>query len=365
MVYNIGLMVRFKEIKVRVWISSLILVYGVVFSANEDDLSSKEQRLLKEGSANLGLSKSQEGQNTKPGAQSIASEEVASEKTEKTKVGETTEIATPETGTTAEATKSEGTKPTEAAASVSADELDLKPGKVVVDSELSNDGESVIKTEDATILGENIFGDEDFAEGEENQAPELELPKDSIPINAVSKSDAEERREELQRIGALKERELEISREKIALSNRLQEARDIDMKNQLLKEEALLVSREIKLLEDKILFPIGSEVAIFFAVENLPNDMDLDSVTVKIDNKIVNSHLYSDKETGSLLKGAIQRIYNGGLVSGNHILEILVRYLDESNQLSEVSFAYRFDKGSSPKFIELRLDDESVSSREW
>ena len=221
-----------------------------------------------------------------------------------------------------------------------------------LDENQSIDGSEIIATQDP--LAEEIEG----AEG-------AVLPRDPVPINAVTGSEAKEKALEIQKITALQERESAIKRDRMALVEKISVERDLDKLNQYLKSEAILASREIALLEEKILFPYKTDVGIFFSVKSLPSDHRIDSVSLYVDGRLVQTHLYSAVESSSLLEGAIQKLYTGSLISGDHTIELLVRTQEEEETIEEQSVEYTFEKELGSKFIQLELDDDAITSREW
>ncbi|MDI9348241.1 MAG: hypothetical protein QM538_07045, partial [Methylacidiphilales bacterium] len=192
------------------------------------------------------------------------------------------------------------------------------------------------------------------------------VSSDRIPINAVTRSQAEDNAQELQRINDLRSREIAIQREKIELSEKIKVEKDIDRINQLLKSEALLASREISLLEDKILFPYNSEVGVFFSVTKIPSNFSsLDSIELRLDGVLLQSQVYTKLENSSLMSGAIQKLYSGSSISGVRNLELIIRLRGENEVTTEKVFAHTFQKELYSKFIQIILDSDSITTKEW
>jgi hypothetical protein len=76
-------------------------------------------------------------------------------------------------------------------------------------------------------------------------------------------------------------------------------------------------------LEEKLLYPSGTQVAIFVALAK-GDQMRLDAVRLQIDGQLVAHYIYSFKELEALRKGGVQRIYVGNVATGDHKLEVLV-----------------------------------------
>ena len=87
-----------------------------------------------------------------------------------------------------------------------------------------------------------------------------------------------------------------------------QQMRGLDEQVQEIKSEVLSISQELSRLEEKLLYPSGTQVAIFVALAK-GDQMRLDSVRLQIDGQLVTHHIYSAKELEALRKGGVQRIY--------------------------------------------------------
>jgi hypothetical protein len=91
------------------------------------------------------------------------------------------------------------------------------------------------------------------------------------------------------------------------------------MKVQDLKKEVKSLNRDLFILEEELLFPSSTQLAVFVSVD-VGNFFRLDSVQLKIDNKIVANHLYTRRELESLSRGGVQRLFLGNVKSGEHEL---------------------------------------------
>ena len=100
-------------------------------------------------------------------------------------------------------------------------------------------------------------------------------------------------------------------------------ARGLDEQVQEVKSDVLRIAAELNQLEEKLLYPSGTQVAIFIALAK-GDLMRLDAVRLQIDGQLVAHHIYSAKELEALRKGGVQRIYVGNVSTGDHQLEVLV-----------------------------------------
>jgi hypothetical protein len=71
--------------------------------------------------------------------------------------------------------------------------------------------------------------------------------------------------------------------------------RGLDEQVQEIKSDVLGISQELSRLEEKLLYPSGTEVAVFVALAK-GEQMRLDAVRVQIDGQLVAHYIYSFKE---------------------------------------------------------------------
>jgi len=133
-----------------------------------------------------------------------------------------------------------------------------------------------------------------------------------------------------------------------------QQMRGLDEQVQEVKSDVLSISQELSRLEEKLLYPSGTQVAIFVALAK-GDQMRLDSVRLQIDGQLVTHHIYSAKELEALRKGGVQRLYVGNVATGDHQLEVLVDgKLEDGKDFSRTEHL-TFNKEVKPKLVGLTL----------
>ena len=136
--------------------------------------------------------------------------------------------------------------------------------------------------------------------------------------------------------------------------NDQQQMRGLDEQVQEIKSDVLRIAAELSRLEEKLLYPSGTQVAIFVALAK-GDTMRLDAVRLQIDGQLVAHYIYSFKELEALRKGGVQRIYVGNVATGDHQLEVVV----EGKQKSGADFSrtehFAFRKDVKPKLVGLTL----------
>jgi len=139
-----------------------------------------------------------------------------------------------------------------------------------------------------------------------------------------------------------------------AQQNDQQQMRGLDEQVQQIKSDVLSISAELNQLEEKLLYPSGTQVAIFIALAK-GDQMRLDAVRLQIDGQLVAHYIYSFKELDALRKGGVQRIYVGNVATGDHKLEVLVDGKLESGADFSHTERFTFRKEEKPKLVGLTV----------
>jgi hypothetical protein len=139
-----------------------------------------------------------------------------------------------------------------------------------------------------------------------------------------------------------------------AQQNDQQQMRGLDEQVQEIKSDVLSISEELSRLEEKLLYPSGTQVAIFVALAE-GDPMRLDAVRLQVDGQLVAHYIYSSKELEALRKGGVQRIYVGNVATGDHQLEVLVDGKLEGGADFSRTDHFAFRKEAKPKLVGLTL----------
>jgi hypothetical protein len=123
----------------------------------------------------------------------------------------------------------------------------------------------------------------------------------------------------------------------------------------LTSEAVELISR-LQRLEQKLLYPAQTHVSVFVSVaEN--SRAGLHSVSLFIDDDRVTDHIYTQKETGALNAGGIQRLYTGNVLTGKHRLRVSLKQAREDGSVRTHELEYTFNKDEGTENIEIIFDD--------
>src|SRR5262249_22287708 len=130
--------------------------------------------------------------------------------------------------------------------------------------------------------------------------------------------------------------------------------RGLDEQVQEVKSDVLSIAAELNQLEEKLLFPSGTQVAVFVALAK-GDQMRLDAVRLEIDGQLVAHYIYSAKELEALRKGGVQRIYVGNVATGDHQLNVLVDGKLKAGADFSRTEHFTFHKEVKPKLVELTV----------
>jgi hypothetical protein len=134
------------------------------------------------------------------------------------------------------------------------------------------------------------------------------------------------------------------------------DTRGLDQEVQGLKKDVVDLNRELFVLEEELLFPANTQVAVFISMD-VGDFFALDSVTLKIDQKEVINYLYTPREVEALLKGGVHRLYLGNLKVGKHELVAFFSGKGPNDRDYKRGATLKFEKGIGAKYLELKIND--------
>ena len=130
----------------------------------------------------------------------------------------------------------------------------------------------------------------------------------------------------------------------------------LDTRVQDLKAEVIRLNRDLLVLEEELLFPAGTQVAVFVSMD-VGRLFELESVQIKLDDKVISQHLYTPLEVQALHRGGVQRIFLGNLRAGTHAIDAFFTGRGPHERDYKRGTTLKFDKGTEPRYIELRIKD--------
>jgi hypothetical protein len=144
----------------------------------------------------------------------------------------------------------------------------------------------------------------------------------------------------------------------------------VDQQVQGLKDEVLDLNRELFLLEEELLFPANTQVAVFVSMD-VGEYFALDSVQLTLDGKAVSKYLYTEREATALYRGGVHRLFMGNLKTGDHELVAIFTGQGPHARDYRRGATLKFAKGIGAKFVELKISDRASRQqpdfmvREW
>ena len=134
--------------------------------------------------------------------------------------------------------------------------------------------------------------------------------------------------------------------------------RSLDTQIQDLKKDVVDLNKDLFVLEEELLYPANTQVAVFVSVD-VGDFFALDSITLKIDDREVMNYLYTPREAAALIKGGVQRLYVGNLKAGRHELVALFNGKGPHDRNYKRGANLRFEKGVGAKYLELKVTDHA------
>jgi len=134
------------------------------------------------------------------------------------------------------------------------------------------------------------------------------------------------------------------------------DTRGLDEEIQNLKKDVVDLNKDLFVLEEELLFPANTQVAIFVSMD-VGDFFALDNVTLKIDQKEVANYLYTPREAEALLKGGVHRLYLGNLKVGEHELVAFFTGKGPNERDYRRGATLKFEKGIGAKYLELKIND--------
>jgi hypothetical protein len=144
-----------------------------------------------------------------------------------------------------------------------------------------------------------------------------------------------------------------------------EQVKGLDEQVQEIKTDVLGIAAQLNQLEEKLLYPSDTQVAVFVSVAE-GEKFRLDAVDIGLDGKSVAHHLYVFKELEALQKGGVQRIYVGNVRTGEHALQVSVMGKSEGGSDLKKQESFKITKGIGPKFVGIVLaGSKTITVKDW
>lgn len=148
-----------------------------------------------------------------------------------------------------------------------------------------------------------------------------------------------------------------------------EQIKGLDEQVQDIKKDVIDLTADLLQLEEKLLYPSNSQFALFVSLAE-PEDLRLDALQIKLENKVLVHHLYTFRELEAMQKGGVQKIYTGNIKTGEH--KLVISYAAKASSGGEMkrSTSYTLKKSVGPKFVEIKIGgpeagDEGIAFKDW
>ena len=132
----------------------------------------------------------------------------------------------------------------------------------------------------------------------------------------------------------------------------------LDAEVQSLKQEVVDLNRDLFMLEEELLFPANTQVAVFVSMD-VGTFFALDSVKVLLDGKEVTNYLYTQREAEALLRGGVHRVWLGNLRAGKHEMTAFFTGKGPHERDYKRGATLELNKGVGAKYVELKISDRA------
>ena len=143
------------------------------------------------------------------------------------------------------------------------------------------------------------------------------------------------------------------------------EMRSLDEQVQEIKTDVLGIAADLTRLEEKLLYPSNTQLAIFVSIAE-GETFRLDSMRIAIDGDLATHYLYGFKELDALQHGGVQRVYTGNVPTGAHEIAVSINGKTTGGDDFNNSATFSFDKGIEPKLLGIALNGPAaIDLGEW
>jgi hypothetical protein len=142
-----------------------------------------------------------------------------------------------------------------------------------------------------------------------------------------------------------------------------EQIKGLDEQVQEIKTDVLSIAAELSQLEEKLLYPSNSQLAVFVSLDD-GERFRLDAIEMRLNDTPVAHHIYTYKELEALQKGGVQRLYTGNIRSGNHDLQVSMIGKSAGGSDIQVTQRFAFGKDVGPKIVEISLAAQRIAIKD-
>ncbi|WP_221892322.1 AraC family transcriptional regulator [Teredinibacter haidensis] len=127
-----------------------------------------------------------------------------------------------------------------------------------------------------------------------------------------------------------------------------------------LKADVIVLNKDLRKMEEKLLFPSNTRYTVFVSLTT-GQFFALEGVKLKIDGKLVASHVYSEKQRTALSRGGVHKLYDTNLNEGIHTITAFFTGLGLDGRPYKRAANLEFEKSLGSEFLELSVIDNGAT----
>ena len=136
-------------------------------------------------------------------------------------------------------------------------------------------------------------------------------------------------------------------------------AETLDDEMEDVKKALLTLKRDLVILEEDLLFPASSQMAVFLSMD-VGDFFQLDAISLKLNGKEVVHHLYTNKQVDALYRGGVQKLFVGNVKQGKNRVTAFFTGRGPSGRDYRRATTVEFEKSFEPTFVELAIADSEA-----
>ena len=139
-----------------------------------------------------------------------------------------------------------------------------------------------------------------------------------------------------------------------------QEMASLDEEIQSIKQQTLELNRDLFILEEELLFPSNTQLAVFVSLD-VGQFFKLDAVKLTVDGTVVTNYLYTERQLQALQRGGVHRLYVGNIKSGEHEIVAVFTGVGPKGRDYRRGTQLTIEKRSGAKSLELKIVDSTAT----
>lgn len=205
------------------------------------------------------------------------------------------------------------------------------------------------------IVSLNVLAEDGKIE-QEATMPEFMLEEADVTKTDVSKVDVS--KANVLKTNVLKTNVSETEQTAKAEENVPEE--QVSLSVEQLKKQVIKLNRDLFILEEDLLFPANTQLVVYLSFAT-GKFLNLDSISLKVDDEIVAAHLYTEKQLKALKRGGMQRLFMGNLKTGEHEVTVVLHGIGPDKQDYKIAASKKIIKDTELTALEVRVEDQSES----